>query len=151
MKEEEFPDYPELVGWINYKLKLKTHNLFEKALRRYKNKGEKKKKVSMFELDYEPYKSHKSPLDISNFSYGEKSLIPYFDTGGYFVDKNDKICLIYDTHSNPEKSRPTEFMKTYNIPESCLEYMKVDSDKKNPPNFYRIHRPHCFIIRLPRC
>ena len=126
----KFPDpEPELINWINYKRIINTPNKFQKALERITGICHE---TSLFKI------------------YNIMNEIPSFDVGGYFVDKENNICLIYDSYYPKEicNAQLASFITKYNIPPSTVEYREVERYRKNPKRFYNIHRPNCYIIRL---
>lgn len=119
-----------LIKMINYKRVLKTPSKFIAVLTNYKKLTSQEKKL----------------LEVDHL----RNQIQAFDVGGYFIDKNDNICLIFDTYWTKEETdeQVHEFMRKYGIPLQCLEYIECESDLQDPPNFYTIHRPNVYIIRL---
>ena len=138
------PEYPELVEWINNKRMLNTSGKFIRAIKLLNIKNNTIcPNIKSFDMT--------TTQDIRKY-------ISVYDVGGFFIDKDDNVCLIYDTYIDDEDSQtfggydsaPFFFMKHFNIPLEYLSHMRLIPHRRNPPNFYTIHRTRCFIIRLPQ-
>ncbi len=127
MYSNHLSENTELIKLINYKRMIRSPNKFKKALKVYSNLNSK------LNID----------LSIDNI----RNYIPAFDVGGYFIDNDDNVCLIYDTYET-ENNHPYFFTRMLSIPDSAVTYISVKQGLNDPPNFYSIHRPHCYIIRI---